>query len=41
VVVQRETDDAIEFDVTTGMVPGRMRFDKGHGHLIRFVVPAR
>jgi hypothetical protein len=38
VVVQRETVDSVEFDVTTGMVRGQTPFEKGHGHLIRFVV---
>jgi hypothetical protein len=38
-IVQRETDGRIEFDVTTGMVTGTTAFEKGHGHLVRFVVP--
>ena len=40
-VVQRETDDGVEFDVTTGMVTGATPFETGHGHLVRLVVPAR
>jgi hypothetical protein len=37
-VVQREIEGSVAFDVTTGTVTGRTRFDKGHGHLVRFVV---
>jgi hypothetical protein len=38
-IVQRETDESAEFDVTTGTVTGQTRFERGHGHLVRFVVP--
>jgi hypothetical protein len=36
VIVQRETDDVVEYDVTIGMLLGQSPFEKGHGHLVRF-----
>jgi hypothetical protein len=36
VVVQRETEGVVEYDVTIGVVLGQSPFEKGHGHLVRF-----
>jgi hypothetical protein len=41
VVVQRETDDALEYDVTLGTLLGQAPFEKGHGHLVRLRIPKR
>jgi hypothetical protein len=41
VVVQRETDDAFEYDATLGTMIGQSPFEKGHGHLVRLRVRKR
>jgi hypothetical protein len=36
VIVQRDADGAVEYDVTLGTLLGQSPFEKGHGHLVRF-----
>jgi hypothetical protein len=36
VIVERDVEGAVEYDVTIGMTLGQSPFEKGHGHLVRF-----
>jgi hypothetical protein len=36
VIVERDADGAVEYDVTLGTLVGQSPFERGHGHLVRF-----